>query len=91
MPLKTPLAWAADRWTLPPRALRWATTFSLVMGVLIVLGGGIVRVTGSGLGCPTWPECQTGSLTTTPELGIHGLIEFSNRMLTDIPASPSPA
>jgi len=84
MPLKTPLAWAADRWTLPPRTLRWATTFSLVMGVLIVLGGGIVRVTGSGLGCPTWPECQAGSLTTTPELGIHGLIEFSNRMLTDI-------
>ncbi|MCL2795091.1 MAG: COX15/CtaA family protein [Microbacteriaceae bacterium] len=84
MPLKTPLAWAADRWTLSPRVLRWATTFSLVMGVLIVLGGGIVRVTGSGLGCPTWPECEAGSLTTTPALGIHGLIEFSNRMLTDV-------
>jgi cytochrome c oxidase assembly protein subunit 15 len=84
MPVKTPLAWAADRWTLSPRVLRWATTFSLVMGVLIVLGGGIVRVTGSGLGCPTWPECQPGSLTTTPELGIHGFIEFANRTLTDI-------
>jgi cytochrome c oxidase assembly protein subunit 15 len=84
MPVKTPLAWAADRWALSPRVLRWATTFSLVMGVLIVLGGGIVRVTGSGLGCPTWPECQPGSLTTTPELGIHGFIEFANRTLTDI-------
>jgi heme a synthase len=84
MSLKTPLAWAADRWTLSPRVLRWATTFSLVMGVLIVLGGGIVRVTGSGLGCPTWPECQAGSLTATPELGIHGFIEFANRSLTDV-------
>ena len=64
--------------------LRWATTFSLVMGVLIVLGGGIVRVTGSGLGCPTWPECEAGSLTATPELGIHGFIEFANRTLTDV-------
>lgn len=82
--MRTPLGWAADRWTVSPRVLRWATTFSLVMGVLIVLGGGIVRVTGSGLGCPTWPECQAGSLTATPELGIHGFIEFANRTLTDI-------
>lgn len=82
MALKTPLGWAADRWTLSPRVLRWATTFALVMGVLIVLGGGIVRVTGSGLGCPTWPECEAGSITTTPQLGIHGLIEYSNRMIT---------
>jgi cytochrome c oxidase assembly protein subunit 15 len=82
--LKTPLGWAADRWALSPRVLRWATTFALVMGVLIVLGGGIVRVTGSGLGCPTWPECQAGSLTATPELGIHGFIEFANRTLTDV-------
>ncbi|HEY0248533.1 MAG TPA: COX15/CtaA family protein [Gryllotalpicola sp.] len=82
MGIRTPLGWAADRWTLPPRVLRWATTFALVTGLLIVLGGGIVRVTGSGLGCPTWPECEAGSLTTTPELGIHGLIEYSNRMIT---------
>ncbi|MFC4244674.1 heme A synthase [Gryllotalpicola reticulitermitis] len=82
--MKTPLGWAADRWTLSPRVLRWATTFALVMGVLIVLGGGIVRVTGSGLGCPTWPECEAGSLTTTPQLGIHGLIEYSNRMITGL-------
>ncbi len=43
-----------------------------------------MRVTGSGLGCPTWPACDTGSLTTTPALGIHGLIEFANRSLTGI-------
>lgn len=43
-----------------------------------------MRVTGSGLGCPTWPACEAGSLTTTPALGIHGLIEFANRMFTGV-------
>lgn len=41
-----------------------------------------MRLTASGLGCPTWPECTGASLVNTPELGIHGIIEFSNRMLT---------
>jgi len=39
-------------------------------------------LTGSGLGCPTWPECQPGSITTVPALGSHGIIEFANRVLT---------
>jgi cytochrome c oxidase assembly protein subunit 15 len=59
----------------------WA---SLVSQVLIVVTGGVVRLTGSGLGCPTWPKCTTGSLVNTPEMGIHGIIEFTNRMLTFI-------
>jgi cytochrome c oxidase assembly protein subunit 15 len=80
--LKTPLGWLADRYTLSPRSLRWATTASLVVSILIVLGGGLVRVTGSGLGCPTWPTCNTTSLTPTPAMGIHAVIEFSNRMIT---------
>lgn len=50
----------------------------------ITFTGSLVRVTGSGLGCPTWPECQSGSLI--PEAGaapaIHQAIEFGNRMLT---------
>jgi cytochrome c oxidase assembly protein subunit 15 len=57
----------------------WA---SLVSQILIVVTGGAVRLTGSGLGCPTWPECQPGSITNVPELGIHGVIEFANRVLT---------
>jgi cytochrome c oxidase assembly protein subunit 15 len=57
----------------------WA---SLVSQILIVVTGGAVRLTGSGLGCPTWPECQPGSITTVPALGIHGIIEFANRVLT---------
>jgi cytochrome c oxidase assembly protein subunit 15 len=47
-----------------------------------VVTGGVVRLTGSGLGCPTWPKCTDGSLVTTPEMGIHGIIEFTNRLLT---------
>jgi len=82
--LQTPLGWAASRWTVGPRALRWGTTAALVASVLIVLGGVTVRVTGSGLGCPTWPTCTEDSLIATPELGIHGAIEFGNRMVTTL-------
>ncbi|GAB3387548.1 COX15/CtaA family protein [Humibacter soli] len=84
MALRTPLGWLADRYTLSPRSLRWATTASLIVSILIVLGGGIVRVTGSGLGCPTWPTCDASSLAPTPALGVHAVIEFSNRMLTTV-------
>ena len=55
-----------------------------MVSIFIVLTGGVVRVTGSGLGCPTWPACEAGSFTTTPELGIHGFIEFANRTLTGV-------
>jgi cytochrome c oxidase assembly protein subunit 15 len=52
------------------------------MSVVIVVTGGAVRLTGSGLGCPTWPKCTDDSLTTTSAMGFHGVIEFTNRMLT---------
>ncbi len=59
---------------------------NLVAEVAIVVTGGIVRVTGSGLGCPTWPECVPGSIAPTAEQeeGIHKLIEFGNRTLTGV-------
>ncbi|WP_375384479.1 heme A synthase [uncultured Microbacterium sp.] len=57
----------------------WAT---LVVQIGIVDTGGLVRLTGSGLGCPTWPQCTEDSLIATPEMGIHGIIEFTNRSLT---------
>ena len=60
------------------RVLAWV---SLVIQVLIVLTGGAVRLTASGLGCSTWPQCTPGSLVVTPEQGIHGFIEFGNRMV----------
>jgi cytochrome c oxidase assembly protein subunit 15 len=52
------------------------------MSVVIVVTGGAVRLPGSGLGCPTWPKCTADSLTTTSAMGVHGVIEFGNRMLT---------
>ena len=55
---------------------------NVVANGLIVVTGGAVRLTGSGLGCPTWPECTDGSIVPTPELAGHGLIEFGNRLLT---------
>jgi cytochrome c oxidase assembly protein subunit 15 len=59
---------------------------NLVGEVGIVVTGGIVRLTGSGLGCPTWPECVPGSFTPVPyqEEGIHKLVEFGNRTLTGV-------
>ena len=80
----TPLGWAASRWTLTPRALRWASTAALVASILIVFTGGIVRVTGSGLGCPTWPTCDgTDVIVPVPD-SLHQLIEQTNRMLTGV-------
>jgi cytochrome c oxidase assembly protein subunit 15 len=55
---------------------------NLLANVGIVVTGGAVRLTGSGLGCPDWPKCTATSLTTTRALGIHGAVEFSNRMLS---------
>jgi len=65
-----------------PRRLRLFVWLSLATQILIVVTGGLVRLTGSGLGCPTWPRCTDDSVISTPEMGIHGLIEFGNRLLT---------
>ena len=51
----------------------------------IAVTGAIVRVTASGLGCPTWPQCFPGSFTPLPHpevAGIHQAVEFGNRMIT---------
>lgn len=65
-----------------PTRLKVYAWASLVSQVLIVVTGGLVRLTGSGLGCPTWPKCTDESFVTVPEMGIHGVIEFGNRLLT---------
>ena len=60
-------------------------TALLIFQCVIVITGGIVRITGSGLGCPTWPECAPGSYTPSPEQledPLHIWIEFGNRLLT---------
>ncbi len=63
----------------PVRPFAWA---SLVANIVIVLTGGAVRLTGSGLGCPTWPRCTAESYVAHESLGFHGAIEFGNRLLT---------
>ncbi|AWW40192.1 cytochrome B561 [Streptomyces sp. AS58] len=80
--VRNPLAFIAARWTPAPRTVQRAALAALVMSVLIVVTGGAVRLTGSGLGCPTWPKCTSDSLTATREMGLHGAIEFGNRLLT---------
>lgn len=55
---------------------------NLLANMLLVVTGAAVRLTGSGLGCPTWPRCTDESFVTHPSMGIHGVIEFGNRMLT---------
>lgn len=61
----------------------WA---NLVCQIAILLTGGAVRLTGSGLGCSTWPNCEPGQFTPelTLEAGIHPFIEFGNRLMTGV-------
>jgi cytochrome c oxidase assembly protein subunit 15 len=72
----------AGRWLASPVTLRRLAAASVVANVVIVVSGGAVRLTGSGLGCPTWPSCTDNSLTPTPAYSFHGIIEFTNRQLT---------
>lgn len=73
------------------RFLRWldrrrvaVLVANLVAQIGIIVTGGLVRLTGSGLGCSTWPQCEPGSFTPVyhPETSFHSLIEFGNRTLT---------
>ena len=70
--LRAPVQSSVEKWA-------WA---AVVANTVIVLTGGLVRLTDSGLGCPTWPKCTAESFTPHRELGSHGVIEFGNRMLT---------
>lgn len=69
-------------WSASPQVLRRLALLSVIVNVGIVVTGGAVRLTNSGLGCPTWPRCDAGSLVPRAKLGINGVIEFSNRTLT---------
>ena len=67
-----------DRWT-------WtAVVANLVGQILIIVTGGAVRLTGSGLGCSTWPECEPGEFTPRfhDATSIHPFIEFGNRTVS---------
>lgn len=71
--------------------MRAERALSPVLGLLLafqsglLISGGAVRITGSGLGCPTWPKCTSGSFTPVPHQAqgqVHVWIEFGNRLIT---------
>lgn len=70
-----------------PGLLHRLAVASLLGNILIVATGGAVRLTASGLGCPTWPRCTDDSLVVRGALGVNGFIEFGNRMLTFVLAA----
>lgn len=73
-------------WRTPisPEAYRRITAVALVALGAIIVTGAAVRLTGSGMGCPTWPSCEDGSLTPRGATGEHGWIEFLNRLVTGV-------
>ena len=69
----------------PAAVLRRLAIAAVVAQAGIAVTGSVVRVTGSGLGCPTWPQCFPGSLVPTPHpevAALHQWVEFGNRLLT---------
>jgi cytochrome c oxidase assembly protein subunit 15 len=80
VPDRTPPVWATT-WMRP------AALASLIANIGIVVTGGVVRLTGSGLGCPTWPRCTGRSFVPHRAMGVHSAIEFGNRMLTFVVAA----
>lgn len=64
------------------RRLRRFALAAVATNVIIVITGASVRVTGSGLGCPTWPSCDGQSFVPSADHGWHGALEFGNRLLT---------
>jgi len=73
------------RGKLSRRLLPGLTGLLLFLQSALVITGGAVRLTGSGLGCPTWPECTPGSyfpVEGQAEGALHAWIEFGNRLLT---------
>ncbi|MFA4929205.1 MAG: COX15/CtaA family protein, partial [Patulibacter sp.] len=74
------LGWLRRRFTSSPERMLLAARIALVTNVGIMLSGGLVRVSGSGLGCSNWPKCDTRVLPS--EVHAPTFIEFGNRMLT---------
>src|SRR3954451_25055348 len=76
----------AERFTIGEPSYRVIADVALVTLALIIMAGAAVGLTGSGLGCPSWPKCDGGRLL--PELQVHTLIEFGNRMVTGVVGLP---
>ena len=68
--------------TLSPPAYRRVTLFALLALTFIIVTGGAVRLTGSGLGCPDWPTCAENRVVAPLE--YHAMVEFVNRTITGL-------
>ena len=68
--------------TVSPRAFGRLAVTALLLNIAIVLTGAAVRVTGSGLGCPTWPACEGGRIIGPWE--YHAVVEWGNRLFTSL-------
>lgn len=79
--LRRALTWVLD-WI--ARHTRGFTIANILTQAGIIVTGGVVRLTGSGLGCSTWPQCEPGRFTPEfhPEQWFHPAVEFGNRTLT---------
>jgi cytochrome c oxidase assembly protein subunit 15 len=64
----------------PPRIVRAVSLAAVVGYALLVVSGGAVRLTGSGLGCPDWPSCYQHRITAA--VSFHPMVEFLNRLVT---------
>ena len=81
----TASAMRRERLTMSLATFRRIGNVALVLLVLIVFSGAGVRLTGSGLGCPDWPQCNG---TLTPELSSHVAMEYGNRLLSGLVGIP---
>lgn len=70
------------RQPVPPAAYAKLCRAAMVLLGLIVVTGAAVRLTKSGLGCPTWPQCGDGSFVTRAQFSLHGVVEFTNRIVS---------
>jgi heme a synthase len=69
---------------LSPSAYQRITLAAAILLAIIIVTGGAVRLTGSGLGCPEWPSCEPGSLTPHEASDVNAMVEFVNRMFTGL-------
>ena len=82
--MPSPYAGAVRRFRLSPAAYRQIALVATILLGFIIVTGAAVRLTGSGLGCPDWPNCEPGSLVPKGADNGHAMIEFVNRMITGL-------
>lgn len=76
----------AERWTISPGRFRQLAIVTTVLLCLVVISGGVVRLTGSGLGCDDWPNCNDTSFIDVSS--SHAAIEQINRLFSAVIGIP---